>query len=649
MIWFNPDMSLLRRCAVALVVIFILAVPAALAQSDRSVTWERFDVDLTLLPGGALDVVETQRIYFNGTYRTGFREIPLSRVTGITDLSVEEEGRPYTRGSNQPYGYTVGRDNDRVRIDWAFPPTTNVARTFIVRYRAEGAMRVFDEADQIFWQAIYSDRPGRVEAGAVTVHLPSALSADQVLLEALPEAALLDARLADPRTARLTTGGLTPGTGFEVHVQIPHGLVQASPPPWQEREVWNERIKRRMQPILTFAFLLLGIAIPSIGGLWLLLTWFLRGRDPRVGRARGTLTSPPSDLPPGVVGTLVDERADVQDVLATMVDLGNRDILRIAPVHTEGSFEHKKDYRIRPTVNAQSDLRPYERTVYNALSRGADGALLSVLKQGFVRQIPLIRDQLHAEVARAGLFVSDPEKVRRRYLVIGVVMVVIGIVGMALSLRVAEGISPLLFLPFLTLIPVGVGALIMSRYMPRRTRRGAIEAAQWQAFARGLSAEGGQHGAVPTQRGEDSKLHHFLPYAIALGVDKKWLNRFNEIDVPAPSWFDLGDTPVIIGSPGYSGGHWGGGYAGQGSDWGRGGEGGSSGGAGPGLGFPDPQSASDAGVRSTQSASDFLADVLNAASEALSSAGSSSDSGGWSGGGDGSSGSGGGGGSGGFD
>jgi uncharacterized protein (TIGR04222 family) len=644
-------MPLFCRCVIALVLLLIITAPAVSAQSDRSVTWERFDVDLTLLEGGALDVVETQRIRFNGTYRQGFREIPLDKVTAITDLSVEEEGRTYTRGSNQPYGYTVGRDSDSVRIDWAFPPTTNTSRTFIIRYRAEGALRVFekDEVDQIFWQAIYSDRPGRVESGVVTVHLPSAVTPDRVLLEALPEAALLDARLVDPRTAQLTTGGLTPGTGFEVHVQIPHGLVQASPPPWQERQVWGERYRRTIQPIVTFALLLVGLVIPVIGGLWLLLTWFLRGRDPRVRRARGTLTAPPNDLPPGVVGTLVDERADVHDVLATMVDLGNRDILRIAPVHTDSNFERVKDYRIRRTAASTSELRPFERTVYNALSRGSDGALLSVLKQDFVSQIPLIRDQLHAEVARAGLFVSDPEKVRRRYLAVGGVLLGLGFIGLIVAVTAAEGISPLLFFPFLMLVPVGVGALVMSRFMPRRTLRGAIEAAQWRAFARGLSARDGQDGAVPTQRGEASELHHYLPYAIALGVDKEWLNRFNTIGAPAPSWFDMRDTPIIIGSPGWSGGHWDGGYIGQGARGGRSSDSGvATESGGPGWGFPDPQSASDAGAHNVQSTSDFLADVLNAASEALSSGGSGGDGGGWSGGGGGFSGGGGGGGSGGF-
>ncbi|HEX3244332.1 MAG TPA: DUF2207 domain-containing protein, partial [Chloroflexota bacterium] len=220
-------MVLVRPFALVLTLLALLAAPTVLAQStSRSVTWERYDVDITLLQGGAFDVVETQRIYFDGTYRRGFREIPLAKVTAISDISVEEDGRPYTRGSSQDFGYTIGRDNDRVRIDWSFPPTTNTPRTFVIRYRAEGALRVFDEADQVFWQAIYADRPGFVRDGVVSVHLPTAVTPDQVVLQALPEAALLDARMSDPRTARLTTGGLTAGTGFEIRVQIPHGIVQ---------------------------------------------------------------------------------------------------------------------------------------------------------------------------------------------------------------------------------------------------------------------------------------------------------------------------------------------------------------------------------------------------------------------------------------
>ena len=48
------------------------------------------------------------------------------------------------------------------------------------------------------------------------------------------------------------------------------------------------------------------------------------GRDKPVGLIADYLPEPPSDLPPGIVGTLIDERADMQDILSTMLDLGKR-------------------------------------------------------------------------------------------------------------------------------------------------------------------------------------------------------------------------------------------------------------------------------------------------------------------------------------
>ena len=50
-----------------------------------------------------------------------------------------------------------------------------------------------------------------------------------------------------------------------------------------------------------------------------------RGRDPRPAAVPAELDQPPSDLPAGVAGTLIDQQADVQDVLATLrLELGGR-------------------------------------------------------------------------------------------------------------------------------------------------------------------------------------------------------------------------------------------------------------------------------------------------------------------------------------
>ena len=57
--------------------------------------------------------------------------------------------------------------------------------------------------------------------------------------------------------------------------------------------------------------------------------WHSYGRDTPVEIPIDILREPPEDLPPGVVGTLIDERADIHDLIATMVDLAERGIIHI--------------------------------------------------------------------------------------------------------------------------------------------------------------------------------------------------------------------------------------------------------------------------------------------------------------------------------
>ena len=77
------------------------------------------------------------------------------------------------------------------------------------------------------------------------------------------------------------------------------------------------------------AFVDLGLLVASafilvIGSLSWLLRWYRSGRDTPVLLAADYLTTPPSDLPPGLVGVLVDEVADTRDVVATILDLGRQ-------------------------------------------------------------------------------------------------------------------------------------------------------------------------------------------------------------------------------------------------------------------------------------------------------------------------------------
>ncbi len=73
---------------------------------------------------------------------------------------------------------------------------------------------------------------------------------------------------------------------------------------------------------------------------------------------------PPPGLRPGQLGTLIDERADVRDVTATIVDLAVRGYLRIDPVNPG---KKKTDYTLVKLRDADDAMVKYEKTLFAKL------------------------------------------------------------------------------------------------------------------------------------------------------------------------------------------------------------------------------------------------------------------------------------------
>src|SRR5262249_39881257 len=170
---------------------------------------------------------------------------------------------------------------------------------------------------------------------------------------------------------------------------------------------------------------------------------------------------------------------------------------------------------------------------------------------------------------------------------------------------------PATWLPGVLLMAVSAVLLWLSRKVPNRTMHGALEAARWRAFRAHLLEE----PAETYKLGDAS-----LAYAVAFGADREFLHRLESPGGAQPVWSHqpVRPGPLIFLPGGWYGGN-GGGHHGNGAP-------------APGGGVP---SAAGAGPAGPSSWSDALADLLNAASGALSRGGGSGpwSGGGWGGGG----------------
>ena len=595
---------------------------------EKTLYWQRYDVDLVVQPNSDILVQETQQIVFTGgSFSFGFAAIPLDRVEQITDLQVSEiiggSERPYTPNSDSDYGFTAyTNDEGDLEISWYFPSTRDSEHTYILRYRVVGGLRIYDGGDQIWWKAIAPDHNFPIQESRVTVTLPQTFPKDQLVVASYGTPANI--AYGDRGEVIFTAENIPADEELEVRVQFPHGVVQGSPPAWQA----SDDRRRQWGPVVGLIFGALGAAILLGGPGLVYLLWYKRGRDLPTGVVPEYISEPPGDLPAPVAGALIDEKADLQDIIATITDLGRRGVLRLEEQQKEGflGIGSGREYTFH-LVDESKATRPYEKTLLKGIFGNKSERRMADLRQRFYTHIPTLQKELYDELVRAGFFPSDPNATRRKWIGLGVVALIVSVV-VSCGLLVALGdYSALAICPGLALLASALGLIFVAPHMPRKTQQGAEEAAKWLAFKRYLQTIE-KHGDLAEVK---DKFEEFLPYGVAFGLERSLINKFKAVDTPAPTWWGPVYPGYGYGYPHHYGGGWGGSSTSRPDVSGPPGPL-----AGEGGGMPTLTGMSEGLGTSLASMSEGLGAMLSSASSTLTSTPppqTSSSGGGWSGGG----------------
>ena len=174
-----------------------------------------------------------------------------------------------------------------------------------------------------------------------------------------------------------------------------------------------------------------------------------------------------------MVGTLVDERADLQDVIATLLDLAKRGVLEIEEEQHAGflGIGSNSDFTYRRKPN-NVQLRAYEELFLKEFFGRKDEVKLSDLKNKFYSTLPTLRSALYKEVVAEGLFSQSPDNVRSQFGCLGGLVLGVGLLGaFFLSALLTQLSNYAICLPIGIGI-IGIGIIILARFMPRRTAKG---------------------------------------------------------------------------------------------------------------------------------------------------------------------------------
>jgi hypothetical protein len=553
-----------------LVALFLLliAVPAlslclqAQAAEEPVTSFDSLKVDINILSNSDMEITEVQKYSFlSGNFHYGYRWIPLDEVDSIDQIQVYEDGSPYVldpavrrwidnykKTGESPagnyYAYYSWAEDNKLWIGWWYPETQGGSRVFELTYVVHGGLKFLDDGDQLYWNAIFGDREMAIGGATVTVHLPESISSTQLVIDSY--GVIVQSRVIDDRTIEFVTGQVPYNGELSIRVVLPKGIVDTTPFALRKPEGMGGRITQAIETtrqwiednpfvmrIINWCLIGIGITLVLGGTFWLLMIQRKRAAEPKVYPPSSYLTTPPGDLPPALVGRLIN---GAYGFLGDIFYLAQQGFITITEQVEKRWYGQKREFLLER--REKTPPYHYQAHLMGLLFHGESRLYLSENRQAWRKTAERTQDALDSDGIRLGLLNKvDRETIRAtgrgasHLGGIGLACSIIGIVILGLSVVFQAG-GAALFVGGVTLA-FGVVSwhLNMVSARVKRTEQGALVATQWQAYRYYLWLAANER--LILTRGADH-LDRDLPYAVRFGLGKKLVRALTTMGRPAP-------------------------------------------------------------------------------------------------------------------
>jgi len=464
-----------------------------------------FHSDISIGAQGELSVTETIEAQVEGyeikrgilrDFPTDYRDHRGRHVTVPFELiGVKRDGRA------EPAVVKSWGNGVRVQIGDAAVLLPHGRHAYEISYRTRYQLGFFDDHDELYWNVNGNGWTFAMDSVSADVSLPRPVPAAQLKAEAYTGAfgakgRAYTATVRDGGAEYRTTQALAPREGLTIVLSFPKGVIP--PPPW-----W--------QPLARWAHDNEGEVAGAAGVLLLLAflswRWWVVGRDPRKGPVFPRYEAP-TGLGPAGTRYLDRMQCDTRCFAAALLGLGQRGFLRIRQEGAAYTIERTgKEVELLPGEQALATLVPPQGTVtigrtYNRAVQVARADLGGLLQRHY-------RDSLFSH-NRGSLFLGG--------------MIAFITFGYPFVNRTAAAV----------LIGGAVGMVIIlylfSRWLPAYTAEGRKLQDEVEGLRQYLSvAEKDDLARLKLPPRTPEEFAKFLPYALALDVEKTWANAFTAV------------------------------------------------------------------------------------------------------------------------
>jgi len=300
---------------------------------------------------------------------------------------------------------------------------------------------------------------------------------------------------------------LYPGNYLTIVVGLPKGILYK---PSTIENIWYTIIDNLI------------IFLPFIVFIFLLIKWFKHGRDPK---GKGIIVpqyEPLKDLSPLESITLINERFEIKNIPAEIINLAIKGYVKIKKLE-KTSFFNKQDYFLIKIKDIDDSLNDGEKLLLSKLFLINESILLSTVKSD---DIEGLKYETKKSLTQKGYFEKNPLKTKTTYIIIGFLI-----------------LSSLVFVKHSTITIVSIFAtslivFFFGMIMPKKTVKG-VEAKEYllglKKYISLAEIRRIQFHNAPAKTPEH--FEKLLPYAMIFNLEKKWAEEFNSLKY-SPTWYE---------------------------------------------------------------------------------------------------------------
>ena len=533
-----------------------------------------FNLNVDILENGDAVVMEEITYDFDGDFNGVLRDIDYSRTSGLKDLTVgvkEGENITYFNEStgSGTYVYELDDTGEIAKLK-IYEPSNSEVKTFYIGYTLVNVAEKYNDIG-IFNRKII-DSGWSVPLNNITINITIPEGAAKEDLKVYAHGPLTgESSIVDEHTFKFTAPSLN-YEFLETLVIFPPELISASTNVFERDELQNildneqqladeaneireeaireqeellkrEERERASRPIF-------GAAIAAaLGSIFVMFRKFTRELKPEfMGDYYREL---PEDYSPAVMTYLLTKgRTKDDDIIATLLDLARKKVIKLRPMKIESGMIFKKEedtFEITWLDKGKlSGLLPHEQflaTWFIDEIGGGTGLVLDDLEKVVKKQKAALQFQKDYEYFKAKVkdtaekqqfFAPNKLQGAKVFVLIGIGLVLSGLAGLFL-------LGSFIAIALIILGGVLIFGLIAVNFIRKYSRRGVEHKAMWEAFKKFLQDFSNLKDAeIPSL----VIWEHYLVYATSLGVADEVIDQlpkvFSEADLSNPDLTYMG-------------------------------------------------------------------------------------------------------------